>query len=83
MQAIGSKQRFQVWGLVSEDSGVRIGQMLGVDSVLIYRIERPTLRERFFGRWHRGLSLMTITSKIIRAEYGEIVYHNGGRVAYE
>jgi hypothetical protein len=62
--------------LVSEDSAVRIGQTLGVDSVLIYRIDGPTLRDRFFARRHRDLPPMTITSKIIRIESGEVVYHN-------
>jgi hypothetical protein len=76
MQDIVSEQRFQTGGLVSEDSAVRIGQLLGVDSVLIYRIEGPTLRERFFARRHRDLPPMTITSKIIRVESGEIIYHN-------
>jgi hypothetical protein len=65
MQTIVSEQRFQVGGLVSEDSAVRIGQILGVDSVLIYRIEGPTLRDRFFARQHRNLPPVTITSKII------------------
>jgi hypothetical protein len=76
MQTIVSEQRFQVGGLVSEDSAVRIGQLLGVDSVLIYRIDGPTLRDRFFARRHRDLPPMTITSKIIRIESGEVVYHN-------
>ena len=76
MQAIVSEQRFQAGGLVSEDSAVRIGQMLGVDSVLIYRIEGPTLRDRFFARQHHDLPPVTITSKIIRVESGEVVYHN-------
>ena len=76
MQAIVSEQRFQIGGLVSEDSAVRIGQMLGVDSVLIYRIDGPTLRDRFFAREHHDLPPVTITSKIIRVESGEVVYHN-------
>ncbi len=76
MHDIVSEQRLQIGGLVSEDSALRIGQLLGVDSVLIYRIEGPTLRERFFARRHRDLPPMTITSKIIRVESGEIVYHN-------
>ena len=73
---IVAEQRFQVGGLVSEESAVRIGRMLGVDSVLIYRIDGPTLRDRFFARRHRDLPPMTITSKIIRIESGEVVYHN-------
>lgn len=76
MPAIVSEQRFQVGGLVSDESAVRIGQMLGVDSVLIYRIDGPTLRDRFFARQQHDLPPVTITSKIIRVESGEVVYHN-------
>ena len=76
MSAIVSEQRFQVGGPVSEESAVRIGQMLGVDSVLIYLIDGPTLRDRLFARQHRDLPPVTVTSKIIRVESGEVVYHN-------
>jgi hypothetical protein len=76
MPAIVSEQRYQASGSVSEESAVRIGQMLGVDSVLIYRIDGPTLRDRFFARQHRDLPPVTITSKIIRVASGEVVYHN-------
>lgn len=74
--AIVSEQRYQVGGLVSEESAVRIGRMLGADSVLIYLIDGPTLRDRVFARQHRDLPPMTVTSKIIRVESGEVVYHN-------
>lgn len=76
LPTIVSEQRFQVGGLVSEESAIRIGRMLGVDSVLIYRIDGPTLRDRFFARQHRDLLPVTVTSKIIRVESGEVVYHN-------
>jgi len=76
MSAIVAEQRFQVGGLVSEESAVRIGRMLGVDSVLIYRIDGPTLPDRFFARAHRDLPPVTVTSKIIRVESAEVVYHN-------
>lgn len=76
MLAIVAEQRFQVGGLVSEESAVRIGRMLGVDSVLIYRIDGPTLRDRFFAHQHHDLPPVTVTSKIIRVESGEVVYHN-------
>ncbi|MGH7148301.1 MAG: hypothetical protein ACREIJ_10445 [Nitrospiraceae bacterium] len=76
MPAIASEQRFQVGGLVSDESVVRIGQMLGVDSVLIYLIDGPTLRDRFWARQHRDLPPVTVTSKIIQVESGEVAYHN-------
>jgi hypothetical protein len=50
--------------------------MLGVDSVSIYRIEGPTVRDRFFARQHRDLPSVTITSNITRVESGEVVNHN-------
>mgnify|MGYP001239067370 CR=1 FL=1 len=76
MPVIVSEQRFQVAGLVSDESAVRLGRMLGVDSVLIYRIDGPTLRDRVWARRHRDLPPVTVTSKIIRVESAEVVYHN-------
>jgi hypothetical protein len=76
MPTVFTEQRFQVGGLVSDESAVRIGQMLGVDSVLIYRIDGPTLRDRFWARQHRDLPPITVTSKIIRVESAEVVYYN-------
>ncbi len=49
---------------------------LGCRQCVIYRIEGPTLRDRFFARQHRDLPPVTITSKIIRVESGEVAYHN-------
>jgi hypothetical protein len=76
LPTIVSEQRFQVGGLVSEESAIHIGRILGVDSLLIYRIDGPTLRDRFFARQNRDLLPVTVTSKIIRVESGEVVYHN-------
>lgn len=76
MPTVFSEQRFQTGGLVSDESAVRIGQMLGVDSVLIYRIDGPTLRDRFWARQRQDLPPITVTSKIIRVESAEVVYHN-------
>lgn len=76
LPTIVSEQRFQVGGLVSEESAIHIGRMLGVDSVLIYRIDGPTLRDRFFARRYGDLLPVTVTSKIIRVESGEVIYDN-------
>ena len=76
ISTVFTEQRFQAGGLVSDESAVRIGQMLGVDSVLIYRIDGPTLRDRFWARQPRDLPPITVTSKIIRVESAEVVYYN-------
>jgi hypothetical protein len=72
LAAVMSEQRFQVAGTVTDDSAVRIGHMLGVDSVLLYTIEGPTLRDRFYAH----VRPITLTTKIIRVESAEVVYHN-------
>jgi hypothetical protein len=76
MGTVFSEQRFQSGGLVSDESAVRIGQMLGVDSVLIYRIDGPSLRDRLWARQYQDLPPITVTIKIIRVESAEVVYHN-------
>lgn len=42
----------------------------------IYRIDGPTLRDWFFAHQQRNLPAVTVTSKIIRVESGEVVYDN-------
>lgn len=76
MGTVFSEQRFQSGGLVSDESAVRIGQILGVDSVLIYRIDGPSLRDRLWARQYQDLPPITVTTKIIRVESAEVVYHN-------
>ncbi len=76
LAAVLSEQRFQAAGTVADDSAVRIGHMLGVDSVLLYSIDGPTLRDRFFARSPSQVRSITVTTKIIRVESAEVVYLN-------
>jgi len=66
--------RFQTTGAVTEDSAMRVGHLLGVDSVLLYAIEGPTLRDRIMARRLSQVRPITITTKIIRVESAEVVY---------
>jgi len=70
------EQRLQIGGSVYDDSAVRIGRLLGVDSVLIYRIESPSLRDQVWARYSGVMPPLTVTSKIILVESGEVVFHN-------
>lgn len=73
---IHGEQRFQMSGAVSDETALRVGRLLGVDSVLLYRIEGPTVRDRLLGRMYGGMPPYTVTSKVIRVESAEVLYHN-------
>jgi len=74
LPTVMSELRFQHGGAVTEDSVMRIGHLLGVDSVLLYAIEGPTLTDRVTARRLSQVRPVTITTKIIRVESGEEVY---------
>lgn len=71
-----TEQRLQGTGVVADESAVRVGHLLGVDSVLLYMIDGPTLRERLFARGPNQVRPITVTTKIIRVESAEVVYFN-------
>ena len=74
--AVITEQRFQNAGAVADDTAVRVGHLLGVDSVLLYSIDGPTLRDRLFAQVPSQVRPITVTTKIIRVESAEIVYFN-------
>src|SRR5262245_2222935 len=65
---------FQNGGAVAEETATRIGHLLGVDSVLLYTIDGPTLTDRIMARRLSQVRPITITTKIIRVESAEVVY---------
>lgn len=76
LPAIRVEQSFQLSGAVSDDTAVRVGRLLGVDSVLFYLIQGPTSRDRVLAKLYGELPPFTVTSKVIRVESAEVVYHN-------
>ena len=76
LSLLRSEQHFQQAGSVTDDSAVRIGGLLGVDSVLLYSIDGPNVRERLFASRPSQLRPITVTTKIVRVETAEVVYHN-------
>jgi len=70
---VPTELRFQNSGAVTEDSAMRVGHLLGVDSVLLYAIEGTTLTDRITARRLSLVRPITITTKIIRVERAEVV----------
>jgi hypothetical protein len=76
LPTIRSEQSFQLSGAVSDSTAVGLGRLLGADSILLYQIEGPTIRDRILAKMYGGLPPFTVTSKVIRVESAEVVYYN-------
>lgn len=70
------EQRFQLSGRVADDSTVRVGKWIGADSMVLFRIEGPTWRERLLARMYGKMPPFVVSSKIISLESGEVLYHD-------
>jgi hypothetical protein len=83
LPAIIREQQFQLRGMVAEDTAIHVGRVLGVDSVLVYHIEGPSLRDVVFARFSGDVPPIVITSKVIMVESAEVVFHNVVTTAIE
>ena len=70
------EQRLQVSGRVADDSAMRVGKLLGADSVLCFRVDMPSLRDRMLARFYGKMPPLVVLSKIISVESGEVLYHD-------
>jgi len=73
---VTEEQRFQLSGRVSDESAVRVGRWIGADSMVFFRIEGPTWRERLLARMYGKMPPFVVSSKIISLESGEVLYHD-------
>ncbi|HEY6084694.1 MAG TPA: hypothetical protein VIU63_04825 [Nitrospira sp.] len=76
MQPLTDEQRLQLSGRVADDSVVRIGKWLGADTMVLFRIDMPTWRERTLARFHGRMTPFVVSSKVISVETGEVLYHD-------
>ena len=76
LEQVTEEQRFQLSGRVADDSAVRVGKWIGADSMVVFRIEGPTWRERLLARMYGKMPPFVVTSKIISLESGEVLYHD-------
>ena len=76
LEQVTDEQRFQLSGRVADDSAVQVGKWLGADSMVLFRIDGPTWRERLLARMHGKMPPFVVSSKIISLESGEVLYHD-------
>lgn len=76
LEPLSDEQRLQLSGRVADDSVVRVGKWLGADSMVLFRIDMPTWRERLLARFYGKMPPFVVSSKIISVESGEVLYHD-------
>ena len=76
LRRILDEQRFQLNQGVSDDTAVHLGHLLGVDSVVLYRVEGPSARDRALASVMGELPPVVVVTKIIKVEDGEVVFLN-------
>ena len=76
LEQLTDEVRFQLSGRVGDDSVVRVGRWLGADSLVLFRIDGPTWRERLLARMHGKMPPFVVSSKIISLESGEVLYYD-------
>jgi|SRR5688572_6962641 hypothetical protein len=76
LDQLADEQRLQLSGRVGDDSAIRVGRWLGADSMVVFRIDGPTWRERLLARFYGKMPPFVVSSKIISLESGEVLYHD-------
>jgi hypothetical protein len=76
LDQLTEEQRFQLSGRVADDSAIKVGQWIGADSMVVFRIDGPTWRERLLARMYGKMPPFVVSSKIISLESGEVLYHD-------
>ena len=74
IEPVTDEQRLQVSGRVADDGAMRVGKLLGADSMLFFRIDVPSWRDRLLARFYGKMPPLVISSKIISVESGEVLY---------
>ena len=76
IEVLTDEQRLQVSGRVADDSAMGVGKLLGADSVLCFRVDMPSWRDRLMSRFNGRMPPIVVSSKIISVESGEVLYHD-------
>ena len=76
IERLTDEQRLQVSGRVADDGAMGVGKLLGADSVLCFRVDVPSWRDRMLARFYGTMPPLVVSSKIISVESGEVLYQD-------
>jgi len=76
LSTIREELRLQSSGVTSDESAIRLGQILGVDGILVYHISCSSPTSQLLSRFSGVASPISVMSKILSVETGEVLYDN-------
>lgn len=76
LSTIRNELRLESSGFTSDESARRLGQILGVDGILIYRISCSSPTSQILSRFSGVPSPISVMSKLLLVETGEVIYDN-------
>jgi|GEM_PF-633834 len=76
LSTIRNELRLQSSGFTSDESALRLGKILGVDGILVYRISCSSPTSQILSRFSGVASPISVMSKILSVETGEVLYDN-------
>ena len=74
IEPLTEEQRLPVSGRGADDGAMRVGELLGADSMRFFRIDVPSWRDRLLARFYGKRPLLVVSSKIRSVESGEVWY---------
>ena len=75
LTSVREEQRWQYTEPAAESTTAKLGRLSGADTLIMYRILGPTLRERLFAS-EGTVAPVTIIGKVVRVETGEVVWNH-------
>jgi hypothetical protein len=76
LATVAAEQRLQTSARFSDDSATHLGRLLGADSIVVFHIDGPSWRDRLLARMHGTMPPVMVSSRIVRVETGEVLYHD-------
>jgi hypothetical protein len=76
LATVTSEQRLQLSARFSDDDAVHMGRLLGADSIVVFHIDVPGWRDRLLARMNGTMPPVFVSSKVVRVETGEVLYHD-------
>ncbi len=75
-ERLADERWLQLSGQVSDETAVRLGRLVGADSIIFFGIQGPGWRERLLARMYGIMPPIMVSSRIVRVENAEVVYHD-------